>query len=195
MPGFSQCGAEYACDSPSKLESSEARAHFTAQSLPTWGMLGRMDLSSCPSFPMVNPFSPIVWIWLSFIMAKVLRLPANAICLQAGDVRHLPKRTAVAWNHSKSRWEAGPCCRQGRAWFPAEELDFSPWIPSWHLREGFCLYKVGQVWALDHPLSLVHSKPRNKASLEAQPCQTWPGVFSLSLFFFFFEFKGNIKVN
>lgn len=91
------------------------------------------------------------------------------------------KDSAVAWNPSKSRWEAGPRCRQGCAWAPAEEPDFSPWIPSWHLSEGFCLYKVGQVWALDSPLCLVHSKPRNKASLKALRCQTF-----FLLFFFFF---------
>lgn len=89
----SHCGPQYVCDCPSKLQSSEAWAHFTAQPLPSRGILGRMDSSSCPCFPMANPFSPIVCIWLSFIMAIVLRLPASAICLQTGDVKDLPKRT------------------------------------------------------------------------------------------------------
>lgn len=91
MPRFCQCNTKYAFDSPHNSESSEVRAHFTAQSLPTWSILERTGSSFCPWFCTVNISIPIVWIWFCLIMAEVLRLPASAICLQAGDVRGLPK--------------------------------------------------------------------------------------------------------
>lgn len=111
-----------------------------------------------------------------------LALLYDGKCAEAACKCHLPsnwwcqgpskKNSTVVWNHSKSRWEAGLCCRQGQPYLPAEEADFSSWIPSWHLTEGSCPDKVGQAWPLDHPLSLVHSKLRNKALLKVQPCQT-----------------------
>lgn len=171
MPKFSHCSTKYEFESPTQPASSEVWAHFRAQPLPTWGTLGKTNSSFCPWSCTVNPFSLIVWIWFCFIMAKVLRLSANAICLQSGDVRDLPKRTLQS-----AEITAGADGRQVHAAgrdtlvLLLRNLTFSPWIPSQHLSEGFCLYKVGQVQALDHPLSLMHSKPRNKALLKAQPC-------------------------
>lgn len=79
--------------------------------------------------PPVNLLSPAVWMWFPSFMAVVLRLPANVICLQAGDVRHLPKRTLQSPGIT-----AGADGRQVySAWVPAEEPDFSSWIPSWRL--------------------------------------------------------------
>lgn len=116
-------------------------------------------------------------------------------CAEAACKCHLPsnwwcqgpskKNSTVAWNHSKSRWETGLCCRQGQPCLPAEEPDFFSWIPSWHPTEGSCPYEVGQAWPLDHPLSLVHSKPRNKALLKVQPC---PNIARFLLFLVWFIF-------
>lgn len=133
------------------------------------------------------------WIWLSFIMANVLRLPASANCLQTGEGAS-KKSSTVAWNHSKSRWETGLCFRQGQPCLPVKEPDFSSWIPSWHLTEDSCPSKGAQALLLDHTLSLVHLKQRNKALLKVQPCQTQPGVFVVVLvLFWFFNLKGILR--
>lgn len=182
------------CDSPSKPESSEAWAHFTAQSLPTWGILGRMDLSSCPCFPMVNHFSQIVWIWLSFIMAKVLRLPANAICLQAGDVKDLPKRT-LQLPEITARTDGRQVHAAGRdvLRFLLGNLISPPEFPhGTRVRASACTRwdRIG--------LSITLSTSCTQSQvpkLHWRPSPAKRGQAFFFLAFFFSEFKGNIKVN
>lgn len=142
MPRFCQCSTGYAFDSPHNSDSSEVRAHFPAQSLPTWAILERTVLTFCPCFCTVNISIPTVWIWFCLLMAEVLRLPASAVSLQAGDVRGLPKWTLQSAEITAgAEGEAGlhPCCSWGILWIPPQ-----------HLREGFSLYQVGPAQALDH---------------------------------------------
>lgn len=164
------CGAEYVRQ---PWTSRSLLEHEPILQLSPFPAGESLHLSSCPCFPIANPFSPIVWIWLSFMMANVLRLPASAICLQTGDVKDLPKRALQSPEiTARADGRQISAASRGQPYLPAKEPDFSSWIPSWHLTEGSCPYKVGQAWPLDHPLSLVHSKPRNKVLLKIQPCQT-----------------------
>lgn len=98
---------------PWQPQSSGAWTNFTAQPLPSRGILGLVFMSLLPHSKSFQPD------------CLNLALLYDGKCAEAACKCHLPsnwwcqgpskKSSTVAWNHSKSRWEADLCCKQGTA--------------------------------------------------------------------------------
>lgn len=170
-------------------------AHFRAQPLPTWGTLGKTNSSFCPCSCTVNPFSLIVWIWFCFIMAKVLRLPANAICLQSGDVRDLPKwlcsrlRSLQEQMGGRSMLQAGTrLCSCWGTWLSPPEFPHSTWVRAsastrW---DKFRLLITPSAWCTQNQETKLCWRP-NHAKHDQ-------GFFCFPFSLFFFNLKGILRL-